>query len=198
MLSGLKERLGRNPKEAKPNPRIWLNDTISIEVQKGIYDHCFGLLSNKYALKEAAEKGVRPLTLPNVLRQIEPDLHQNLIFFDASPSLGRSFANHFRLKEEDGKQRLQACAPNGFWDTKGVLPFEIPEDFAMFTGGIIIVAKRDNGELVPLGEAQEYWHRQSSELLLSGMSEIHYRGEIVMWSNSEGKIRPQLELPLAA
>lgn len=198
MLSGLKERLGGTPKESKPNPRIWLNETISVEVQKGIYDHGFGLLSNKYALEDAAEKGIKLLTLPEVLRQIEPNLHQNLILFDASPSLGRSFANHFRLKTEDGKTKLQACAANGFWDIKGALPFEVPKDFAMFTGGTIVVARHDNGKLVQLGKAQDYWHRHSGDILLTGISEIHYRGEIVMWSNSEGKIGPQLELPLAA
>lgn len=188
--------LRRGPREPKPNPVIRLNKFVSVEVQRGIYNPFSDMLHpNTFNLENAAGKGIKPLTLRDVSRQIEPALHGNLILFDTSPDLGASLGNHFRLIKEEGKTKLQACAHNGFWDSKGVLPFEMPEDYAMFTGALIVVAQRDNGEIVPLKEAQNYWQTHREEMC-TGKSDVHYRGAITMWSNSEGEIRPQLKLPI--
>lgn len=196
----IQELLLRRPGEHKPKPNttIQLNEAVSVELQRGA-SVSFSEIPhrNTYHLEDAAERGIKPLTLADIIRQIAPALHKNLILFDTSPSFGFNQGNHFRLVKEDGKTKLQACAPSGFRDSKGVLPFEMPEDFAMFTGAMIVVAQRDNGKIVPLGEAQNYWQTHEDEMW-AGESEVHYRGAITMWSNSEGEISTQLKLPLTS
>lgn len=195
---GIETLFRRGSKEPKPNPTIRLNKFVSVEVQRGVYNPFLDMLHpNTFNLENAAENGIKLLTLRDVSRQIEPPLHGNLILFDTSPDLGANLGNHFRLVKKEGNTKLQACTQNGFWDSKGVLPIEIPQDFAMFTGAKIVVAERDNGKIVPLGEAQNYWQTHT-DAVWAGEGEIHYRGAITMWSNNDGEIRPQLELPLAS
>ncbi len=185
MFAGLKERLSRRPKEAKPK-------TIRLgQLQIGINPDEFNPFIHipnwhAHSLETAMDHGVKPLTYDEIIAQIEESHRRNVVLFDTSPVDGMP-GNHFRLVEDQtGQTKLQFCNTFGLLDNRGLLPFSPPEDYAMFTGATILMFQKD-GKAVNLGEAQKAYRRRAT-MCPSSPGEIRSTGELVLWSNAEGKL----------
>lgn len=85
-------------------------------------------------LESARENGIRPLSLAEVLSQINGKT-DNLVLFDTNPVVGPG--NHWRVLHLDQEKRigtLQLCGTFGTYDYQQVPPVEVPFDAVMFTG----------------------------------------------------------------
>ncbi len=185
----LKELFRRKPQEPKPNPIIDLG-SVKLEIDMANLSPLFTnyLHPNKFSLETAAKHGCKPLTLEQVLEQIDPALHKNLVLFDATPHTSMPGGNRFRVVEnENGERELLVTSTFGAFDIRGPLPFTPPEDCAMFTGAALMVYTKPNGELVTLDEVVKFY-RESRNYIPVTHKEFSLRADIIMWSDAEGKL----------
>ncbi len=194
----LEALLRRKPKQERPNPVLRLGGEVGIEIDPTEFTSLNSPYPHEYSLETAKEFGVQPLTLNQVLAQIDQVLHDNIVLFDTSPTTGIA-GNHFRLvRDEEGKKKLQLTSTFGTYDINGALPFEPPENYAMFTG-VSVQTHTIHGKPVTLEEAQKRYKELTPEELFLP-KDIKYTGEIIMWSNREGKLTPRsgrgIQIPL--
>ncbi len=158
---------------------------------------------DKYDLSVAERKGIKPLSLKEILDQIGGEF-ANAVLFDTSPGGLRPGGNHWRVAEVvevvGGKNyaTLEPCSVFGNGDgfDNSIFPIRrvgketIPLDTPLFTGVSIQRFELD-GSPVNLAEVTRAVRKATPEGSIRPKplpASIAWKGETILWSDSRGKL----------
>lgn len=146
-------------------------------------------------LESARKNGIRPLSLAEVLPQINGET-DHLVLFDTTPVMGSG--NHWRVLSLDQEKRigtLQLCGGFGTYDYRQVPPVEVPFDAVMFTG-LSFERFTISGTPAKLADVVSY----NQEIIKQGGSQVEaYRklrearrqSESTYFSDATGTLKPK-------
>ena len=153
--------------------------------------------NTKLNLEEAERVDIKPLSLGEIVDQIDPSDLNNIVLFDTAPD--HAIGNHWRItgmNREKKTATLQYCGVFGNYDNTIIPPLKIPLDAPLFTG-ISIQQFEIEGLPVSLGEVVRIKHEERMQKiegrLFSDSNESHK--ETILWSNPEGELVESSEHP---
>ncbi len=142
---------------------------------------------NESNLRIAREKGIKPLSLREIIAQIEPEKIGNAVFFDTPPS-NRWRGNFWRVTEmTEETATLQLCNTFGNYDSETVSPVEISLDRVLFTGVSIQKFELD-GRPATVAEATQTVKEASRAKKPYPRARLKGISRTYLYSNSEGRL----------
>jgi len=142
--------------------------------------------STRSNLNLAERRGVKPLSLGDVLSQVDKETLDNSVLFDTPPLAGFA-GNHWRLIDIDSETNvgsLQLCGAFGNYDYGAVPPIQVPCEAPMFTGLSHQLFEID-GKPAVLGEVVD--RVRESRIEQNGYPKnVKYNGETILWSDATG------------
>lgn len=187
VVEKLREILGRRkPVEVSLGP-------ITITVKDRRHIPSLPLAKIDLNLRIAHENGVKPLSLQDILSQIQLTDIANTVFFDTPPAIPVA-GNHWRvirINPDTKSATLHFCGTYGSFDYNNVSPVEVPLTQPLFTGISIQEYKLDNAPAT-LSQVAQAVADAGNEY---PRSNIKYLSERIFWSGSEGLLQTKDQHP---
>ena len=143
--------------------------------------------NNEYNLILAEKNGVKPLTLGEIINQINPEHLSQTVLFDTPPK--RGFAgNHWRILEIDQEQNfgtLQFCGPFGNYDYDLIPSFNISFDTPLFTGVSLQKYEIDESPVSLQEVVKTIQELGKPDYYPECLKRVD---ENILWSNSQGEL----------
>ncbi|OGM11160.1 hypothetical protein A2Z22_01090 [Candidatus Woesebacteria bacterium RBG_16_34_12] len=148
---------------------------------------------NRENLRTAESRGVKPLSLKQIMNQVDPEDYKCMVLSDSPIAHQLRKGNLLRIKEEkdDGSVILQFCSIFGMYDYEQIPSFPCPLDEPMFTG-VAIHRYESEGNSLILDEVVKA--HQPTGKNRHPQNIIH--SETILWSDSKGILQKQSNHPL--